>query len=70
MSKRLDTRAAICALPDAGKSVTEISKTLKTSRPTIYRTLKKREETGDVQHSAGSRKKRVLTPRVAAKSLT
>ena len=31
MSKRLDTRAAICALSDAGKSVTEISKALKTS---------------------------------------
>ena len=66
MSKRLDTRAAICALFDAGNSVTAIAKALKTSRPTIYRTLNKRASTGTIQHAAGPRKKAVLTPRVAA----
>ena len=69
MSKRLDTRAAICALFDAGKSVTEISKALKTSWPTIYRTLKKKEESGNIQHAVGPR----IGPRIRAaptKSLT
>ena len=50
MLKRLDTRAAICALSDAGKSITEISKTLQTDDLS-----NSQEERGDGERPAHGR---------------
>ena len=65
MSKRTDVRAAISALLDAGESPTEISKTLKVSRPTIYRIKNIKEKGGDpISAKIPARKRPVLTSRV------
>ena len=65
MSDRMATRHAICALADAGKSNKEIVGTLNVAKTTVIQTLKK-QAAGGLDHDTSSRKKTVLTPRVAA----
>ena len=61
----MTTRHAICALAAAEKSNNNIVRTLKVAKTTVIRTLKK-QAAGGLDHDTSSRKKTVLTPRVAA----
>ena len=50
MSSVLDKRIAILKLFRAGISTQDISKSLKVNRMLVWRTLKRYEETGDIQN--------------------
>ena len=52
MSSRMEKRAAICDLLDAGMTVTNIANTLKVSRPTVYRAKKRRKLATDLNTPA------------------
>ena len=65
MSDRMATRHAICALADAGRSNNDIVRILNVAKTTVIRTLKKKAA-GELEHDTSSRKKTILTPRVAA----
>ena len=66
MSSRMEVRAAICGLAQAGMSPSKIAATLKIARTTVYRTLNKKSAGKSLQYDSTSRKKTKLTPRVAA----
>ena len=53
MSSVLDKRTAIVELFKAGNSRQDISKRLKVNRTLVWRTLKRQEETGDIQNRSG-----------------
>ena len=64
MSKRTDVRAAISAHLNAGESPTETSKTLKVSRPTIYRIKNIKKGGNPILAKIPARKRPVLTSRI------
>ena len=53
MSSALDKRTAIVELFKAGNSRQDTSKSLKVNRMLVWRTLKRYEETGDIQNRPG-----------------
>ena len=50
MTSVLDKRTAIVELLKVGNSRQDISKSLKVNRMLVWRTLKRYEETGDIQN--------------------
>ena len=53
MSSILDKQTAIVELFKAGNSRQDISKSLKVNRMQVWKTLKRFEETGDIQNRPG-----------------
>ena len=53
MSSVLDKRTAVVELFDAGNFRQDISKSLKVNRMLVWRTLKRYDETGDIQNRPG-----------------
>jgi transposase len=57
----IESRAAIVALRDAGKSVRQIAEQIGVHKTTVYRWLKKYDECGDVRRKEGSGRKKKTT---------
>ena len=68
MSSVLDKRTAIVELFKAGNSRQDISKSLKVNRMLVWRTLKRHEETGDVQNRPGQGRPRTARTSKLVKS--
>ena len=64
MKTYLEVRCSISALLDAGKSVTEISRDLSCSRPTVYKIKNLKAQGKGLHHQYPVRSNPVLTPQV------
>ena len=62
MSSVLDKRTAIVELFKAGNSRQNIAKSLKINRMLVWRTLKRYEETGDIQNRPSKVVSELLEP--------
>ena len=62
MSSVLDKRTASVELFKSGYSRQDISKRLKVNRVLVWRTLKRYEETGDIQNRTGQGRSRTAKP--------